>query len=80
MFLEITAHLNPEKKNWARKPAIGGKKNVQARRMKVNFQPRIPISIGNLATAQRDQAVRNATSVPTPAPALKSPATKGRLT
>jgi hypothetical protein len=70
----------PEKNVWARRPATGGKKNVQTKRTNVNFQPMIPISMGILATAQRDQAVIYATIVPHPAPALRSPAANGRLT
>lgn len=58
---------------------MGGKKNVLARRMSVNFQPRIPTSIGKRLTAHNDQPVRNATMVPTPAPECNNPAATGRL-
>jgi hypothetical protein len=59
---------------------MGGKKKVLAKRMNVNFQPSIPTSMGNLATASNDHAVRNATIVPKLAPERKSPAATGRLT
>ena len=70
----------PEKKNCASIPAIGGKMKVQARRMSVNLQPRIPTSIGSLLTAHKDHPVRNATIVPAPAPDFRSAAAIGRLT
>lgn len=62
------AHSIRSKRNCAIKPASGGKTSVLTTRAKVSLQPRIPISIGNLATAQSDQPVRKATMVPTPAP------------
>jgi len=52
---------------------MGGKKNVLAIRMMVNFQPNIPTSIGNRVTAHNDHPVRKATMVPTLAPVRKSP-------
>ena len=61
-------------------PAIGGKKNVLARRMRVNFQPNMPTSIGNLATAHKDHPVKNATVVPALAPLFNKAATMGKLT
>ena len=61
-------------------PANGGKKKVLIKRIRVNFHPSIPNSIGNLETAHNDQLVRKATIVPAFAPAFKSPATTGRLT
>jgi hypothetical protein len=65
---------------WAISPAMGGKKNVLAIRITVNFQPNIPTSIGNLETAHRDHPVKKATIVPALAPARRSPATTGKLT
>ncbi len=50
-------------------PAIGGKKKVQAIRMRVNFHPIMPISSGRRVTAHNDQEVKKATIVPVPAPA-----------
>lgn len=61
-------------------PAMGGRKNVQARRIIVNLQPSIPTSIGNRLNAHRDHPVRNATMVPILAPECRSPATIGKLT
>jgi len=61
-------------------PAMGGKKKVHASLMMVNFHPRMPTSMGNRPTAHSDQPVKNATIVPTLAPALKRPAAMGRLT
>lgn len=76
----IYIHLAPVKNAWAINPAMGGKKNVLAIRMSVNFQPNIPTSIGNLETAHNDHPVRKATMVPALAPDRKSPATIGKLT
>ena len=78
--LRVFYPLNLEKSKCANNPATGGKKNVQARRTNVNFQPNIPISKGNREKANNDQPVRKATIVPTPAPACNSPATRGKLT
>ena len=52
-------------------PASGGKMSVDTSRMTVNFQPRMPSSMGMRPTAHRDQPVINATIVPMPAPAFK---------
>jgi len=54
--------------------------NLLARRISVNFQPRIPISIGSLLTAHNAHEVRNHTIVPILAPALSRPAAMGKLT
>ncbi|TFG92464.1 MAG: hypothetical protein E4H15_03645 [Syntrophobacterales bacterium] len=70
----------PEKKSCAIIPAIGGKMQVQARRISVNLQPKIPTSIGSRLTAHKDHPVRKATIVPVLAPVLKSPAAIGKLT
>ncbi len=78
--IPMNAYLKPEKNSWASKPAIGGKKKVQARRTTVNFHPNIPISMGKRPTAHNDQAVTKATMVPTPAPARRNPAAIGKLT
>ena len=59
---------------------MGGKTKVETIRIKVNFQPRMPISMGIRPTAQMDQPVKKATIVPTPAPDLINPATIGKLT
>jgi hypothetical protein len=59
---------------------MGGKKNVHAILIRVNFQPMIPTSIGSRLTAHNDQPVKNATIVPTLAPARKRPDAMGRLT
>ena len=64
LFLPYIVYFVPAKKIWAMIPAIGGKMKVQARRISVNFHPRIPTSIGRRLTAHRDQPVRNAAIVP----------------
>ena len=46
----------------------------------MSLQPSIANSMGSRLNAQRDQPVRNATMVPMPAPALRSPVARGRLT
>jgi hypothetical protein len=59
---------------------MGGKKNVLAKRISANFQPKIATSIGNLLTAHNDQPVKNAIIVPMLAPERKIPAAMGKLT
>ena len=70
----------PENNLLAIRPAIGGKKKVQAIRISVNLQPIMPISIGNLENAHKDHAVKKATMVPTFAPTRNNPAAMGKLT
>ena len=54
-------------------PAMGGKKKVLARRIRVSLQPRMPTSMGRRLTAHKDQPVRKAAMVPIPAPERSSP-------
>ena len=58
----------PLKNICAMNPANMGNNNVETNLITVNFQPKMPISIGNLITIQHDHDVRNATVAPTPAP------------
>jgi len=67
-------YLELPKRAWAVKPDRIGKMAVLTNRINVNRQPRIPTSMSNLLTANRDHPVIKATIVPMLASERRSPA------